>query len=68
MSNNSDEAVKPLPDPELCRTVYWGEKAGMFECLVKSSERCPYAVRLASDVFCRHPDGRTFEVSSQTPG
>jgi hypothetical protein len=62
MNNALDVYFKSLPDPELCRTRYWGPVLRLSECLSEIlANRCPYAVKFDTSYFCGHPDCRNFE-------
>ena len=58
---------KPLPDADLCRTLYLGQILELSECLVPSPFRCPYARMVENSFFCRHPDCRKFEKPAPQP-
>lgn len=63
----SEPTLKPLPDPQLCRTRYLGQALGLSECLVKNPFHCPYARQFEGSFFCCHPDCRKFERPPPTP-
>jgi hypothetical protein len=54
-----------LPDPEICRTMYFGHALGFTDCLVENPDGCEYAVRFGSGVSCFHPDRRSFDKTDQ---
>ena len=66
MKNPKQDAPKPLPDPEICRTQYLGRVVDLCECLVKNPDRCAYALRFGEGTFCRHPECRSFDKSGRT--
>jgi len=61
MKNAKHDHEKPLPDPDICRTLYLGRVVDLCECLVKNPHRCAYALHFGEDFFCRHPHARGFE-------
>ena len=61
MNNNTLSNQRPLLDPKTCRTRFLGETLDFSQCLVKNPDACRYAARVVSNVFCRHPDRRSFE-------
>jgi hypothetical protein len=62
-----EPTLKPLPDPQVCRTRFLGQALGLSECLVKSPSHCPYVSQIENSFFCCHPDCRKFERPPQTP-
>jgi len=55
-------AKKTLPDPEICRTKTICPD--LMECLVERPSTCPYVVPFGEGYFCRHPDRKKFEKST----
>lgn len=64
-TNRMSDEMQRFPDAENCRTRYLGPILGLSECLVESLDRCPYALKFATDYFCRHPGRKNFETPSQ---
>jgi hypothetical protein len=65
MSQDALSGQKRLPDLERCLTGHLGETLDFSDCLVKDPYACEYAVRSDSGVYCRHPDRRSFETTTQ---
>ena len=51
----------PAPDPRVCRTGYLGQSVEFSVCLVENPSKCKYAGRVATSIYCHHPDRRAFE-------
>ena len=59
MKDRADGKRELFPNLEVCCTQLL-HPLGLVECLVKSPERCPYALAFGGDFFCQHPDGLNF--------
>jgi hypothetical protein len=60
----ADSNQRQLPDPEICRTVYFGQSLGFTDCLVEDPDLCKFAVRFGPGISCYHPDRRSFDKTT----
>ncbi len=56
-------AERTLPDPKLCRAVFWTERWA--KCLVKNPTGCLYAMPLARMFLCAGPNREDIVAKTQ---
>jgi hypothetical protein len=59
MTESQSDEFGRLPKTGACVTQFL-EPVGLVECLVKSPQKCPYALAFGDGFFCQHPDCREF--------
>jgi len=66
MTDDTVSNQRSHPDQEKCRTRYLGETLDLTDCLVENTTGCEFVLRLGFDVYCCHPDRRSFEKTVLT--